>query len=977
MPANVERLIKHDEILNSTAIPPLAYSKTAGNAKVSKLEQKLQQPKTAAGVERPLRIAMSKSKSGGLESTFKPSVTTYGRLLILIVFSLSFVSLVSSSTFVGRRSEDYGDNELTVSFPKPHILGSIIVSDGSVIKNGNAAGLYDSGPLSKDEAISMALKYMAEKMAGGDINNVTVTNYYQDEFEVHHIFVCQVYLGIRIQNLVGAVHIDPQGSIIFSSITSKTADASPANGNSNLTYGNYGSSSTSIRANLAMLSRRNLFNSERISIGRRNHLSRRAAESSSAGSPITPTQAAVKVATALGYDVTAVVKDLKEVYVDSPPPTPGYPSSLIVKITGFPFARRDVVVEFMGYVTASGDLKPVYKILMQSKQSLYSVIVCVQDGEILAGIDVAHNGRPMTPDNQDTKVQPELNELGALVNRDLSLEAESEEEEEEVVFAELERRREAVNLSPTSSSPSYSTQNVLTVTVTVYPQSCTVPSTFSSRSSQSQPSSSVTNRATTPTTTARSTSPTSTPKTSTTTTKTSSSVKEEYLNKVTTTTTKKTTTTTTTTKKTTTTTTTTTTKKTTTTTTTTTKKTTTTTTKPPTPTVTPPKGPTPTYRAVPYNRESFGSGSQSLLLNPTYKSSTLGYLSPQGWHSAVNDDGTYSTLGNNVVAARGNDFASSDTKGVFGAKYDSKQNAEVSVEAAIVNAFYISNIYHDILALYGFDEASGNFQQINFNKQGLGDDAVQVWVQESSQMNNAWFIPAPDGYAPDACFALFDWSTPTRDTDMDNTVMIHELTHGLTTRLIGGPSTVDCLTSREARGLAEGWSDIVALVFSTQSTHTRTTSRYIAAYAAADPAGVRGAPYTSDMKKNPNTFSMAGAVILSPNDEPPHPIGEVFAAMLFEVYWNMIDASGFSAKLLEDSKTGMGNVNFMWLLVFALKITDCNPTFLSARQAMLAANDYLFGGAYKCEIWRGFAKRGLGFSASLKYADKYDLPAGC
>ncbi|KAJ3216841.1 Fungalysin/Thermolysin Extracellular metalloproteinase 5 [Dinochytrium kinnereticum] len=288
-------------------------------------------------------------------------------------------------------------------------------------------------------------------------------------------------------------------------------------------------------------------------------------------------------------------------------------------------------------------------------------------------------------------------------------------------------------------------------------------------------------------------------------------------------------------------------------------------------------------------------------------------------------------------------------------------------------------MYHDIMHLYGFDEAAGNFQQVNFNKEnkGRGDDPVNVWVQEDSQVNNAWFIPATDGNPPDVHFALFDWTNPRRDTDMDNTVVIHELTHGLTTRLVGGPSSVSCLSSLESRGLAEGWSDIVAIVFSTQSSHTRLTERFIAAYASGDRLGVRSAPYTTNMNRNTFTYQKAGEVILSKSPQPPHSIGEAWATMLFEVYWNLVDASGFSSLLMEDARSGTGNVNFLWLLVFSLKIVGCNPTFLTARQSMLAANDHLFAGAYRCEIWRGFAKRGLGVSANNQYQNAFDLPSGC
>jgi extracellular elastinolytic metalloproteinase len=44
---------------------------------------------------------------------------------------------------------------------------------------------------------------------------------------------------------------------------------------------------------------------------------------------------------------------------------------------------------------------------------------------------------------------------------------------------------------------------------------------------------------------------------------------------------------------------------------------------------------------------------------------------------------------------------------------------------------------------------------------------------------------------------------------MENDIVIHELTHGITNRMTGG-GTGRCLQSTEAAGLGEGWSDAMA-----------------------------------------------------------------------------------------------------------------------------------------------------------------------
>ncbi|KAH6595628.1 hypothetical protein BASA50_005710 [Batrachochytrium salamandrivorans] len=94
-------------------------------------------------------------------------------------------------------------------------------------------------------------------------------------------------------------------------------------------------------------------------------------------------------------------------------------------------------------------------------------------------------------------------------------------------------------------------------------------------------------------------------------------------------------------------------------------------------------------------------------------------------------------------------------------------------------------------------------------------------------------------------------------------------------------------------------------------------------------------------------------------EKDPHRLGEIWAVMLWEVYWNLVDEYGFSANL-HDATQKKGNIIFLQLFVGTLMIQPCNPTFDSARRAMLAADDAYYGGIHKHLIRKGFAKRGLG-----------------
>ena len=81
----------------------------------------------------------------------------------------------------------------------------------------------------------------------------------------------------------------------------------------------------------------------------------------------------------------------------------------------------------------------------------------------------------------------------------------------------------------------------------------------------------------------------------------------------------------------------------------------------------------------------------------------------------------------------------------------------------ITQLFYVTNWYHDRLFQLGFDEAAGNFQQLNFSGQGLGADRVLAEGQDSSDTDNANFSTPPDGQSGRA--QMFRFIGPTVDRD--------------------------------------------------------------------------------------------------------------------------------------------------------------------------------------------------------------------
>lgn len=198
----------------------------------------------------------------------------------------------------------------------------------------------------------------------------------------------------------------------------------------------------------------------------------------------------------------------------------------------------------------------------------------------------------------------------------------------------------------------------------------------------------------------------------------------------------------------------------------------------------------------------------------------------------------------------------------------------------------------------------------------------------------------------------------TPDSDFDNGIIVHEYGHGVSNRLTGGPSIASCLNNAEQMG--EGWSDFLALMLTTDwQTATSTDSRGIGTYVlgvAPDGTGIRTYPYSTSMEVNPFTYTDVATGLSS----SPHYVGSVWATMLWEMTWNIIEQEGVDP----DMYHGVGGNNIsLQLVIEGMKLQPCNPGFVDGRDAILLADELLYQGRHSCAIWQAFAKRGLGVDA--------------
>jgi uncharacterized repeat protein (TIGR01451 family) len=377
---------------------------------------------------------------------------------------------------------------------------------------------------------------------------------------------------------------------------------------------------------------------------------------------------------------------------------------------------------------------------------------------------------------------------------------------------------------------------------------------------------------------------------------------------------------------------------------------------------------------------------------------TLGALStnasPTGWiHPAENE-----TRGNNVDAhldRNADDLPDlprphGEPFRVFDFPVDFTQGPGTYGDAAVVQLFYWCNWMHDTLYDLGFTEGAGNFQKDNFGRGGFGSDLVIADAQDGSGTDNANYTPADDGQSPRIQMYVFSGPQPNRDGDFDAEIIIHEYVHGLTDRLVGGGGGLGALQSG---GMGEGWSDFYALALLAEAADDPHAAYAMGGYATENffglkenyYFGIRRYPYSTDLNKNPLTFKDIDPLQAIPHTGVPlnpidtfnpvfasevHNQGEVWCAVLWEMRANLVDKHGFA-----------GNRVALQLVTDALKLTPRNPNFLQARDAIILADQVNNGGVNFNDIWRAFAKRGMGFTAmspdastTIGVYEAYDLP---
>ncbi|KAI2958826.1 hypothetical protein CBS147323_8602 [Aspergillus niger] len=296
-----------------------------------------------------------------------------------------------------------------------------------------------------------------------------------------------------------------------------------------------------------------------------------------------------------------------------------------------------------------------------------------------------------------------------------------------------------------------------------------------------------------------------------------------------------------------------------------------------------------TYQAYPWGINDPAEGHRTIVTDP-WDLSASAYT----WISDGRDNYT-TTRGNNAIAhwnpTGGGSYLynlrPSDPNLNFQWPYSPNMSPPRSyINASIVQLFYTANTYHDLLYTLGFTESAGNFQWNNSAHGGRDKDYVILNAQDGSGFSNANFATPPDGIPGRMRMYIWIESTPSRDGSFDAGIVIHEYTHGVSNRLTGGSHNAGCLSTLESGGMGEGWGDFMATAIRIKPNDTRTTSYTMGAWADNDKRGVRDYPYSTSFAENPLNYTSVNTM------NGVHAIGTVWATMMYEVLWNLIDKYG-------------------------------------------------------------------------------------
>lgn len=221
-------------------------------------------------------------------------------------------------------------------------------------------------------------------------------------------------------------------------------------------------------------------------------------------------------------------------------------------------------------------------------------------------------------------------------------------------------------------------------------------------------------------------------------------------------------------------------------------------------------------------------------------------------------------------------------------------------------------------------------------------------------------------------------SIPTEsdyDGTVDNGIVAHEFFHYVSNRLVNDGFG---LVNQQGRGMGEGWSDVAALLLTVHEGDDAIAGNenFGGAYSTAAYStgsayfGIRRAPYSVNPDVFPMTFQHIENGVALPTGVPlafgadgadnseVHNAGEIWANTLWTFYVALLNDSRYTFAEAQD--------RFKKYIIAGLKMTPFAPTFLEARDGILAAALATDQADFELAA-NAFAKMGMGVGAVAPY----------
>jgi hypothetical protein len=317
---------------------------------------------------------------------------------------------------------------------------------------------------------------------------------------------------------------------------------------------------------------------------------------------------------------------------------------------------------------------------------------------------------------------------------------------------------------------------------------------------------------------------------------------------------------------------------------------------------------------------------------------------------------------------------------------DHTSGNDADVDAAATHLFVTHNRFHDWSYFLGFTEQNSNMQLNNFgNTQPTRENDPEIGNVQAGAVSggspsylgrdNANQVTLQDGTPGITNQYLFQpiaagLYSPCVDGDMDVGIVGHEYTHAISNRMVGGPDV--SLSGAQAGAMGESWSDQNAAEYLFANGYVPTSDEDPTAVGIYATQNKKVAIRNFSLAINPLNYSNIG---YDTGGVEVHSDGEIWNGTNWEVRQALVNKynaqypytdMALQKACAEGKKNAAdcpGNRRWIQLLFDAFLLQPGSTSMLDARDAMLAADMARFGGANQVEIWRAFAKRGMGVDA--------------